>query len=105
MPLMIYMAMCTLTEKEIAAIRYSLSRDPAHSDPAGHQEQQLLHCKTETEALRLKQVGNDHYRKKDFFAAHLSYTMVRCLFIQGSEDASIVHAGHHASTLAYWRAM
>ena len=68
------MVKVTLTKREIAAIRSSLrtGHDPEHENEEHH----LVESKSESEALWLKQDGNDHFRKKNFLAAIHRYTHV-----------------------------
>ena len=56
--------------------------EPKHGPQQPHdsEQQQLsraLSNKSEADSLQLKQVGNDHFRKKDFFKAIQRYTLVR----------------------------
>lgn len=54
--------------------------EPKHGPQQRHEQQQLpktLSNKSEADSLQLKQVGNDHFRKKDFFKAIQRYTLVR----------------------------
>ena len=67
-----------ISEREIIAIKCCLNPESAQFKPTFHdQAQNLLQCcKSKSEALRLKQDGNDHFRKKKFHTAIHKYTMV-----------------------------
>ena len=67
-----------ISEREIFAIKCCLNPESAQFKSTFHdQAHNLLQCcKSESEALRLKQDGNDHFRKKIFHTAIHKYTMV-----------------------------
>ena len=68
-----------ICEKEVVAIKCFLSPlESVQSEPqADHLSQNLLQAsKLESEALRLKQDGNDLFRKKLLHLAIHKYTMV-----------------------------
>jgi hypothetical protein len=68
-----------ISERNVIAIKCCLNPNPiADHDQAA---QNLLQCwKSGSEALQLKQDGNDHFRKKKFHAAIHKYTMVSPLY-------------------------
>ena len=71
------LSMVTLTKREVAAIRSRLRTGSAQNDPRQEDEEhRLIESKSESEALHLKQDGNDHFRKKNFLAAIHRYTRV-----------------------------
>ena len=78
--------MIALNDRAIAAIRHSLNPTSGLHDSGDRHGELLPRCKSENgEVLRLKQSGNDHFRKKNFLAAIHKYSQV------GSVTSAVVY--------------